>query len=190
MHVLTSSSNLELDWLRTETSSVTATTAPTPCPSQQEFYGLQSEIARLHAEIAELRARCGDTAGSAERPGRAGGDERHPPLGTDAEAEQVRKAQEPELDRTPEGESMAQPAQKIFISIEEEIREFWGVVNPHKLDRIGNILAKYQGREQQLLDDLHEKYGKHPKPPRAESIQSQPARRGPKLTCVLEVCSG
>ena len=76
--------------------AVTATTAPSPSPSQQEVDGLRKEIARLHAETAELRARCSDTAGGVGRPGLAGGDGRRTALNDEVRPKWRRRQQSSE----------------------------------------------------------------------------------------------
>jgi hypothetical protein len=76
------------------------------------------------------------------------------------------------------------------LSVAEEVRAFWAIVNPHKLDKIGGILFRYKGREQALLSDLRAKYGDNPEPPDKEVIRQKTAKKGPRFTCVLEACAG
>jgi hypothetical protein len=49
-------------------------------------------------------------------------------------------------------------AELALSPIEKQVRDFYMLHNPDKLERLGTILFRYKGREAQLLADLHSKY--------------------------------
>jgi hypothetical protein len=68
-------------------------------------------------------------------------------------------------------ELTSRPAKKLFPAVEEtegssssseakreEIREFYKKYNPSKLDTVEEILSRYQGKEDALLDKLYKQY--------------------------------
>ena len=57
---------------------------------------------------------------------------------------------------------------------EKEVREFYAQHNPIKLDKLDAILFRYQGREEQLLADLKEKYKDAPPAAATASGAGQP----------------
>jgi hypothetical protein len=65
-------------------------------------------------------------------------------------------------------ELTSRPAKKLFPPVDEtegsseakreEIREFYKKYNPSKLDTVEEILSRYQGKEDTLLEKLYKQY--------------------------------